>query len=265
MHYQIHSCTQNKHADHLILSSGLGGHGAFWQPQLEALQQHFHVVTYDQEGCHADAEALPADYSMQHMAQQVLQLIKVLGIQKFHFIGHALGGHIGMELARLIAASQAPIEFGRLSCINAWDQLDGHTRKCFQARISLLKYSGAEAYVRAQALFLYPPQWISDHQKSLEQAENTQLTNFPPIHNVLMRLQALQQFSVNDQHAAALKNTQIQFIANQDDFLVPVKKSADLQQTLGQGELQIFATGAHASTHTQTEQVNQALLKFLLN
>lgn len=265
MHYQIHPCTQNTHTDHLILSSGLGGYGAFWQPQLEALQPHFHVVTYDQEGCHTDAESLPEDYGMRHMAQQVLQLIKALDIQKFHFIGHALGGHIGMELARLIAAYREPIEFGRLSCINAWDQLDGHTRKCFQTRISLLKNSGAEAYVRAQALFLYPPQWISDHQEILEHAENVQLRNFPPTHNVLMRLQALQQFRVNDQHAAALKNTKIQLIANRDDFLVPFKKSADLQQTLGQGELEIFVTGAHASTHTQTEQVNQALLKFLLS
>ncbi|OTG91011.1 pyrimidine utilization protein D [Acinetobacter sp. ANC 3813] len=265
MHYQIHPCTDNAQAEHLILSSGLGGHGEFWKPQLEALQQHFHVLTYDHEGCHADAEALPADYSMQHMAQQVLNILKDIGIQKFHFIGHALGGHIGIELGRLISAAQEPIEFGRLSCINAWNQLDGHTHKCFQARISLLKHSGAEAYVRAQALFLYPPQWISEHQESLEQAENAQLTNFPLSHNVLMRLQALQQFSVNDQHAEALKNTQIQLIANQDDFLVPVKKSADLQKSLGQGELEIFASGAHASTQTETAQINEALLKFLLS
>ncbi len=265
MHYQIHPCTDNAQAEHILLSSGLGGHGAFWKPQLEALQQHFHVLTYDHEGCHADAEALPADYSMRHMAQQALSIIRDADIQQFHFIGHALGGHIGMELARIIAESRENLQIKSLSCINAWDQLDPHTQKCFQARISLLKNSGAEAYVRAQALFLYPPQWISEHQESLEQAENAQLTSFPPAHNVLMRLQALQQFSVNEQHAEALKNTQIQLIANQDDFLVPVKKSADLQQTLGLGELEIFAAGAHASTHTQTEQINQALLKFLLS
>ena len=263
MHYQIHSCTDNAQAEHILLSSGLGGHGAFWKPQLEALQQHFHVLTYDHEGCHSDAETLPADYSMRHMAQQALGIFKDADIQQFHFIGHALGGHIGMELARLIAESRENLQMKSLSCINAWNQLDPHTQKCFQARISLLENSGAEAYVRAQALFLYPPQWISEHQESLEQAENAQLTNFPPAHNVLMRLQALQQFSVNEQHAEALTNTQIQLIANQDDFLVPVHKSSDLKQRLGHGCLSILATGAHASTQTEPELLNKTMLEFL--
>ncbi|CAM4135789.1 pyrimidine utilization protein D [Acinetobacter pragensis] len=265
MHYRIHHCSANKPAEYLILSSGLGGHGIFWQPQLEALQRHFHVLTYDQEGCHAGAENLPSDYSMRHMAQQVLNIVKEAGIQHFRFVGHALGGHIGLELARLLTENQEAIQMTSLSCINAWDQLDPHTRKCFQARISLLKHSGSDAYVRAQALFLYPPQWISEQSKTLEHAENMQLQNFPPAHNVLMRLQALQQFTVDEQHASALLQTPVQLIANQDDFLVPVKKSADLQQVLGQGKMNIFPTGAHASTVTETESINNALLEFLLH
>lgn len=264
MQFQFHSCLSNPAAQTIVLSSGLGGHGSFWQPQLAALQQNYHVLTYDQDGCHADAAPLNTDYAMQDMAEQVVQLLKHIGIHSFHFIGHALGGHIGIELARLLH-EQADIQMLSLTCINAWDRLDPHTEKCFSTRIHLLKNSGAEAYVWAQALFLYPPQWISDHIELLTQAENTQLLNFPPTHNILARLKALQEFLVTKSHAEALQNIPVHLIANNDDFLVPVKKSSDLQHCIGTGTLSILETGAHASTHTETEKINVMILSFLVN
>lgn len=264
MHYQIHTCTQNPNAEYVVFSSGLGGHGAFWQPQLKYFQQHFHVVVYDQEGCHAGAELLPDNYSMAHMAQQLLSILQEAQIRSFHLVGHALGGHIGLELARLIDQKQIKIKMKSLSAINAWDTLDAHTQKCFQARLSLLQNSGAEAYVRAQALFLYPPQWISDHIQQLTEAENAQLANFPPSENVLARLTALQAFKLNSEHVEALVHTRMHYVANKDDFLVPVQKSIDLKQRIGHGQLSLFSEGAHASTHTQPDNINQALIEFLL-
>ena len=59
MTYQINRCTKNFNAEFLILASGLGGHASFWQPQIEALSQYFHVLSYDQEGCHAYSMVLP--------------------------------------------------------------------------------------------------------------------------------------------------------------------------------------------------------------
>ena len=49
-------------AEYVVLSSGLGGHGQLWQPQIQVLQSKFHVLIYDQEGCCADAALLKPDY-----------------------------------------------------------------------------------------------------------------------------------------------------------------------------------------------------------
>jgi len=149
--------------------------------------------------------------------------------------------------------------------LNAWGELDSHTQKCFQARTSLLVNSGAEAYVRAQALFLYPPQWISTHIDQLTEAENKQLLDFPPIQNVLARLQAVQAFKLNAEHRQALKDIPVHLLANQDDFLVPYQRSQQLQQCLPHSHLSLLDTGAHASTVTQTDQVNQLILSFLIS
>ena len=248
-------------APYVVLSSGLGGHASFWNPQIEALQQYFHVVTYDQEGCHSDSELLPTPYSIDHMARQILDLLISHNIREFHFIGHALGGHIGMQLATYQA--EKAFKLLSLTMLNAWGELDAHTQKCFQARTSLLLNSGAEAYVRAQALFLYPPHWISTHIEQLTDAENKQLLDFPPIQNVLARLNAVQTFKLEAKHQQALKGIPVHLIANQDDFLVPYQRSQQLQQLLSQSQLSVFATGAHASTVTETAQINQSMLQFL--
>ena len=260
MKHYIHHCSTQAEAPYLLLSSGLGGHANYWQPQLESLCQHFHVVTYDQEGCHRNTVLLSTDYQISDMAGQVLQVLEQLGITEFHFIGHALGGIIGIELAQLLQFN--PARMLSLTLINAWDKLDPHTHKCFETRITLLTTAGAEAYVRAQALFLYPPAWISQNHLQLKSTENRQLEDFPPTHNVLARLNALMQFQLHTRHIKALRNTALHIVANQDDFLVPVHKAQDLFTQLGHGQISILTTGAHASTVTEPHLLNHTLIQF---
>ena len=248
-------------ADYVILSSGLGGHGQFWTPQIQALQQYFHVVIYDQEGCHHDSELLAPDYSVQHLARQVVELVTALHIQQFHFVGHALGGHIGFALASL--AEKYQLKLLSLTAINAWGELSPHTHKCFQARMALLQHVGAEAYVRAQALFLYPPAYIAENIQKINEAENKQLLDFPPPSNVIARLQAVQKFELTTHMIDALMDVPVYLIANVDDFLVPVAQSKRLAEQISHAQYLEFTTGAHASTLTETDLINQALLACL--
>ncbi len=261
MHY-IHPCQHNAEAEYIVLSSGLGGHASFWTPQIQALTQHFHVLSYDHEGCHADSDVLPDQYSFENLAAQILQILKTQQIQNFHFIGHAIGSFIGAELAVLCETEH--LNMLSLTCINAWDRLDPHTNKCFEARVHLLKSAGADAYVRAQALFLYPPAWISKHHLKIQQAENIQLLDFPPLSNVLTRIQTTQQFAISARHQHALKDIALHLIANEDDFLVPVQKTQDLKNNFEHAKISIYPSGGHASTVTETALMNTILVNFLL-
>lgn len=130
--------------------------------------------------------------------------------------------------------------------------------------MALLNHSGAEAYVRAQALFLYPPAYISKNIEQIQCSEKVGLADFPPTQNVLARLNALMNFEITDVHVQALSQTALYYIANQDDFLVPYQKSIDLKNRLGHGEFALMPTGAHASTITETERVNQQILQNLI-
>jgi aminoacrylate hydrolase len=158
MHHEIHGRT-DRDAPTVLLSSGLGGAAHYWTPQIPALAKDFRVIAYDQTGTGRSPGPLPDGYSIADMAAEAAALLDRLGIEKAHFIGHALGGLIGLQLA-----VDRPALVDRLILVNAWAKTHPHTLRCFAARKSLLLNTGPAAYVQAQPLFLYPAAWLADRQ-----------------------------------------------------------------------------------------------------
>jgi aminoacrylate hydrolase len=158
LYHEIHGRT-DPGATTVLLSSGLGGAAHYWAPQIPALAQHFRVIAYDQTGTGRSPGTLPADYAIADMATEVADLLDELGVTKTHFIGHALGGLVGLQLA-----VDRPALLDRLVLVNAWAKTHRHTLRCFAARKALLQNTGAAAYVQAQPLFLYPAAWLADRQ-----------------------------------------------------------------------------------------------------
>lgn len=72
-----------------------------WQPQTEILSRHYRVITPDLWG-HGASPELPADVKSVHdMARDHLQLMDMLGIDKFAIVGLSVGGMWGAELAAM--------------------------------------------------------------------------------------------------------------------------------------------------------------------
>jgi aminoacrylate hydrolase len=97
MHFEVHGQTRPE-AETILLSSGLGGSGSYWAPQMEMLGQHFRVVTYDHRGTGKTGGEVPETGGISAMADDVLEIASSLKLEKFHVMGHALGGLIGLIL-----------------------------------------------------------------------------------------------------------------------------------------------------------------------
>lgn len=136
----------------VVLISGLGGSGSYWLPQLAVLEQEYQVVCYDQRGTGNNPDTLAEDYSIAQMAAELHQALVAAGIEHYAVVGHALGALVGMQLALDYPASVTV-----LISVNGWLRINAHTRRCFQVRERLLYSGGAQAWVEAQPLFLYPP------------------------------------------------------------------------------------------------------------
>ncbi|AXB77537.1 pyrimidine utilization protein D [Novosphingobium sp. P6W] len=252
LHYESHG---PEGAPVLILSSGLGGAGGYWAPNLAALSENHRVLTYDQRGTGRSDRALPETTSIEAMAQDVTALMDALGIESAHFIGHALGGMIGIEAALLSG------RIDRLVVVNGWRSLSPHTRRCFEARLAILRGAGVEAFLRAQPLFLFPPDWIASHDAELEAEFAHHLAGFPGAETMEKRIAAVRAYAPSAERLAKLRDVLV--IATRDDFLVPHAASLDLAEPIPGADVATFEWGGHACNVTDPAGFNRLVLGFL--
>lgn len=255
MHFEISGRT-DADADTIVLSSGLGGTSAFWQPQIAALTPRFRVMTYDQRGTGRNAGPLPDPYSIGHMAEDVIEMLDEQRITRCSFMGHALGGLVGLEVAL-----RRPTLLNRLVLVNAWARPDSHTRRCFSVRTKLLKNCGVEAYVQAQPIFLYPADWLSENAQHVAQEEKVGIAHFQGIETIQKRIGALLAFDITDRLAEIRVPTLV--AASRDDVLVPWTASKELVEALPRAELWLIADGGHGFTVTRPDLFNEKVLSFL--
>jgi aminoacrylate hydrolase len=254
MHFEVHGRTDPK-AETILFSSGLGGLGKYWQPQMRAMAD-YKLVTYDQFGTGRSKGTLPEEYSISKMADDVITILDELKIEKCNFVGHALGGLIGLDLAL-----RQPMRLTRLVVVNAWAKVDSHTLRCFSVRKDLLLKCGVEAYVHAQPIFLYPADYLSQKAKQIAKEEAHHVANFQGTDTLLKRIGALESFDVS----AKLGNITIPTLvmAAKDDVLVPWSASKNLAKKIRKARFTCVDFGGHGYNVTEPELFNGELLRFL--
>jgi aminoacrylate hydrolase len=242
--------------DVLILSPGLGGSAGYWAPNLAAFAARHRVLLYDHRGTGRSDRSLPAQLTVADMAADVIELMDALGIERADFVGHAAGGLIGLALALI-----APDRLGRLVVFNGWAKLDPYTDRCFDVRLALLRDSGPDMFVRAQPIFLYPPDWISVYTAELDAEAKLQLAHFPGAATVEKRIAALRAFDVADRlHEIP---GPVLVLATADDALVPSHAARPLAEGLPNATRMLQFSGGHASNVTEPDEFHDRVLPWL--
>lgn len=243
-------------ADSVLMSAGLGGSAAFWSPQLEALADRFRVILYDHRGTGRSDRGLKPDHSVAAMAQDMVTVLDATDTARAHVVGHAAGGNAGLQLAL-----DHPDRLDRLVVVNGWSRPDPHLARCFTARIRLLEAYGPRAYIEAQSLFLYPPDWISTHDALLRAQDDHHEASFPRTDVMLARIGALLAFDIDARLGEIAHPVLVS--ASADDMLAPPLLSRRLAEALPNATLDVVPWGGHAFTATVSGAFNARLVAFL--
>jgi len=96
LHYQ-----QVGEGPDVVLVHGITGNLAVWHLHLvPVLAERHRVLTYDLRG-HGHSDTPPAGYSPDHMADDLLELLDVLGIERPVVVGHSYGADVSLYFAAL--------------------------------------------------------------------------------------------------------------------------------------------------------------------
>ena len=175
---------------------------------------------------------------------------------KAHFVGHALGGLAGLDLAM-----RHPDRLRSLTVVNGWAAAHAHTKRCFELRLMLLKHEGPAAYVRAQPIFLYPADWLA---KNAERAAQEEAHGLAASRAPTRCAAASPPCSPSTPRRISRRSrTPTLISAARDDVLVPCSMSEQLAAAIPGATLHIAPWGAHAINVTQPDAFNAMLLEFL--
>lgn len=253
LYYEIHGPHD---APPLILSSGLGGSASYWAPNIAALAEHHRVIAYDHRGTGRSDRTLPEVVTVEDFADDILALMDALGIERASILGHAAGGVAGLSLALKV-----PERVDKLVVVNGWASPDPHFLRCFDARLALLRGSGAEAYLRAQPIFLFPANWISAHHAALEADLPAQIDHFPGAATMEKRIAALARFDVADRLRDLHRPVLV--MCADDDMLVPSNAGVALANALPVAGFCRAQHGGHALNVVDADAFNSFVLAWL--
>jgi aminoacrylate hydrolase len=239
----------------LILSSGMGGSGNYWLPNLAAFAEHFRVILYDHRGTgRSDRTVTPR---IESIGDDIRLLMDELGIERASIVGHAIGGMGALNLTL-----DTPDRVEKLVVVNGWGRPDPYTDRCFEARLIALRARGPAAYVYVQPIFLYPPDWVSEHHFELEEEEDRQVANFPREMIEQRILEAVKYYLIEylEQRPLTLP---VLLLSSEDDGLVPPHCSAELAAVIPGARRASMPWGGHACNVTDPDTFNRLVLDFL--
>ncbi len=127
----------------LTLSHSLASNMDMWNPQMSILTEHFKVLRFDTRG-HGHSSAPMGPYSLDDLAQDVVDLFNALGIKQTHWIGLSMGGMIGQTLIL-----QHPHLFSSLVLADTTSKRPENAKAMWGARIAQARTRGMPAMVES--------------------------------------------------------------------------------------------------------------------
>jgi aminoacrylate hydrolase len=82
----------------VLLVQGVGVVGEGWRPQVDGLRDRYTTVCFDNRGI-GGSTIRAGKLSVETMAEDALAIMDAAHIERFHVVGHSLGGLVAEELA----------------------------------------------------------------------------------------------------------------------------------------------------------------------
>lgn len=245
----------------VLLVQGAGVCGTGWEPQVEALKDRYTVVTFDNRGFGSSSMSTP-QLTIEDMAGDTLALADALGFERFHLVGHSMGGLIAQE-----AALRAPARILSLALLCTF----AHGRQAARLSPALLLTSlrmriGPRAARRRAFLSLVMPasylRQVDDAALAarLEALFGYDLASQPAF--VLQQVRAMARFDCADRLSALGGIPTLVTSATEDRIARPVYGRELAAMIPGSRYVEIAEAG-HAVTIQRADVVNDLLVRHL--
>jgi len=146
----------------VLLISGLGGTGASWSTQVKRFSEKYFVILPDQRGT-GKTSKIEKGYTTQQLAEDMVSLVKHLGLSSIHIVGSSTGGAIAQYIAL-----DYPDVVRSLVISSSFARFDNFMGREFYIRRKIASDWDRHDAMSANSLFLFSPRFTRDYPEKVE-------------------------------------------------------------------------------------------------
>lgn len=147
LHYKI----SGSGTEDLVLLHGFMENLNIWNDMEPKLSERFRLIKIDLPG-HGQSRICGETHSMDFMAEKVVEVTQSLGLEKFHVLGHSMGGYVALAMA-----AQRPELLKSLTLFFSSFLADDEDKKTQRLKSLRIIREAFPAYVRAGIPNLFNP------------------------------------------------------------------------------------------------------------
>ena len=246
INYELHG---KQGSSWLILSHSLACSVRMWDPQVAALKDRYCILNYDMRG-HGKSAAPQGPYTLDMLADDVLGLMKELGIKRATYMGLSIGGMIGQTLAL-----KRPELFDKMVLADTSHAQPPEAIKQWEERIRVAQTQGMKALVPSTMERWFTPSFRESPpaKKIAKLIEDTPVAGYIGCGQAIMKLNT----------TARLKDIQLPVLAIAGEADPSAPGTRHIGENVPGAKLVMIPKAAHIANIEQPETFNQALRAFL--
>ena len=242
--------------DCLVLIHGAVDNLRMWYGQVPVFSRGYRVLTYDVRG-HGETECPDGPLSLDVLAVDLQELLRVLGIQRAFVLGYSMGGRIGLQLAL-----NKPSMVRALVMANSGIGLGTPSPEAVERRqrlVTTLERGDLDTVSEEMTALSFSPGLKGRNPELFERYRRIKLANAPrSVARVWGSMARAARADVDRLSCPVL------IIAGEQDAFAPLEVARLTHEAILGSRLEVLPTG-HAAALEAPEEFNRIVLDFLTN
>jgi 3-oxoadipate enol-lactonase len=234
----------------VMFGNGLATGTAMWEPQAAYFDKRFRVLRYDVRG-HGATEATPPPYTIEQLADDVVDFLDRLRIGNVAYVGLSLGGMIGQALA-----VRHP---DRVRSLVLCDTTMHSLRDMWIERIAAIEANGLEPQVEPSIERWFTHSFRTSQPKLVD--DMRAMIRATSLHGYLGCAMAMRDMRLESVAPRITQPTLI--LVGRDDRSTPVEEAQALHKAISGSQLEVIEHAAHLPNIEQASRFNAVLGRFL--
>ena len=242
--------------DPLILIMGLGAPGSRWKDHSAVYQKHFRCILIDNRGAGESDKPL-GPYTARTMADDIVGLMTVLGIENARIAGISMGSAIAQELAL-----SYPKKVRSLALISSWSRCDRYTQTVFEHFKKIRELASPADFIQLLQLWIASAPYYEEHFDEMVQDQIKAQEDYMPLHAFQAQSEACimhNTFNRLDKITAPILLT-----VGDADIFTPLRLTVEMHERMSGSEMVVFKGLGHIHHWEDLKRFNDVTTQFLL-